>query len=359
MKVGILCQYGEKQLTGVSRVVQGVVRELKRKDTENEYFYFGREPFLPESLENIDVLYTNKGFFLLDLAVMSKQIDIVHSFYYAYKISDKRCKQIITIHDLVHFIHPEWFYESTNAYFKGPLKEMSKRADAIIADSYSTKKDVVQCYEVDENKVSVVYPGLYPQELYKYDGVNPCIEGIQQDKYILSVAAVHEYKNQTGLIKAFASFKNRYPDIDLKLVLVGNTRKEMYLHDLIEKSGCRGDIIITEYVNDEGVIWLYKNAFLFACVSLFEGFGLPVLEALACERPVICSNVKSIPEVGGDAVYYCNPYDVDSITDAFEKVILDDERRTSLMEKAKVQASKFSYVKAAREILEIYEKVSF
>lgn len=357
MKVGILSQFGERQLTGVPRVVEGIVRELKRIESSNEYYYLGREPFLPEKLENIDILYTNKEGFLLDLAVMSRNINIVHSFYYAYKLSDRHCKKIITIHDLMHYIHPEWFYESTNAYFRGPLKEMAQTADKIIADSLATKNDIIKCYEIDENKVSVVYPGLYPREIYDGDGIAPQITGLEEENYILSVAAIHEYKNQRGLIKAFDIFKGRHPEVDLKLVLVGGIRKEMYLNDLIQQCASKDDIILTGYLNDKELVWLYKNAFLFAYISLYEGFGLPILEALDCGRPVVCSNVTSMPEVGGDAVCYCNPYEIDSVATAFEEVVFDEEMRKELISRAKIQAKKFSYEKAAREILKIYEKI--
>lgn len=357
MRVGILSQFGEKQLTGVSRVVAGVVRELKKINNGNEYYYLGKEPFLNETLDCIDILYTNKNKFLLDLAVMSRQIDIVHSFYYAYRVSDKQCKQVITIHDLMHFVHPEWFYESTNAYFMGPLKEMANKADAIIAVSLSSKRDIIECYGIEPEKISVVYPGLYPQEIYEQQGVKPKINGLKENNYILSVAAIHEYKNQTRLIKAFAAFKNKFPDVDLKLVLAGNTKKEMNLSDLVDECNCKNDIILTGFVSDEELIWLYKNSSLFVYVSLYEGFGLPILEALTCERPVICSNVTSMPEVGGDAVYYCNPYDVDAIEDAIEKVLFDEELKTNMINKAKLQASKFSYAKAAKEIIDVYNSV--
>ena len=116
------------------------------------------------------------------------------------------------------------------------------------------------------------------------------------------------------------------------------------------------DIIFTGYVSEDELVWLYRNAYLFMYPSYFEGFGLPILEAMSVGNAVICSNTTSMPEVGGDAVQYCNPYDLESMVNSIEKVVFNETYRNELKKKSVEQASKFSYEKAAKELMEIYKQ---
>ena len=116
------------------------------------------------------------------------------------------------------------------------------------------------------------------------------------------------------------------------------------------------DIIFTGYVSEDELVWLYRNAYLFMYPSYFEGFGLPIIEAMCVGNAVICSNTTSMPEVGGDAVQYCNPYDLESMVNSIEKVVFNETYRNELKKKSVEQASKFSYEKAAKELMEIYKQ---
>lgn len=348
-------KFRTKRLTGVPRETIGVLSELKKIDNRNEYFYVGEE-LLPLELDTIPMPFTNWSNTPLDYTLMSYPLDIVHSHYAAYSLSQRnKCKKVITIHDLMHVSHPEWFPPSTVEYFNGPLRKTAERADRIIAVSESTKSEIINYYGIDEDKISVIYNGLYPQGFFSEKGNRPTNDRIIPGQYILSVSAVHIYKNQIRLMEAYIAFREKYPDVQIKLVLVGPIQNKEGFDNILNRY--IEDIIYVGYVTDDELIWLYKNAYMFAYVSLYEGFGLPILEAMTCGKAVVCSNTTSMPEVGGDSVEYCNPYDVDSIEEALERVILDRYYRESLGIKAIERAGRFSYGKTAKETLRIYTEL--
>lgn len=355
MRIGILMKFRTKKFTGVPRETIGVISELKKIDKKNEYYYVGEE-LLPIELDTIPMPFSNWSNIPLDYTLMSYPLDIVHSHYAAYSLNRRnKCKKVITIHDLMHISHPEWFPSSTVEYFNGPLRKTAENADRIIAVSESTKTEIINYYGIDSDKITVIYNGLYPKSTFCKQGSRPTNDKIVQGQYILSVSAVHIYKNQVRLMEAYIRFRDKYPDIQIKLVLVGPIQNKDGFDELINRY--KEDIIYTGYVTDDELIWLYKNAFVFAYVSLYEGFGLPILEAMACGKSVVCSNTTSMPEVGGDAVEYCNPYEIDSIEEALGKVILDRFYRETLEEKALEQSSRFSYDKTAIETLDLYKKL--
>lgn len=355
MRIGILMKFRTKKLTGVPRETIGVLSELKKMDKRNEYFYIGEE-LLPLELDTIPMPFSNWSNTPLDYTLMAYPLDIVHSHYAAYSLSKKnKCKKVITIHDLMHISHPEWFPSSTVEFFNGPLRKTAEDADRIIAVSESTKTEIINHYGIDGDKISVIYNGLYPKSTFCEQGCRPTNDRIVSGHYILSVSAVHIYKNQVRLMEAYIRFRDKYPDVNIKLVLVGPIQNKDGFDDLLNRY--TEDIIYAGYVTDDELIWLYKNAFMFAYVSLYEGFGLPILEAMTGGKAVVCSNTTSMPEVGGDAVEYCNPYEVDSIETALEKVILDSFYRETLEKKAIEQSRRFSYDQTAIETLDLYTKL--
>ena len=225
----------------------------------------------------------------------------------------------------------------------------------IIAVSESTKKDVIEAYCIPEEKVRVVYSGIYPENAFTPDNSGKVITGLEGTSFLLSVSAVGANKNQGGMIRAFMQFKIHHPESNLKLVLCGPIRQYDVIRKIEDEYGDIGkEVVFTGFVSDDELAWLYHSAIAFIYVSFYEGFGLPILEALSAGRAVICSNTSSMPEVGGDAAEYCDPYDVDSIEVAITNVVMNEQRKSELESAATMQAAKFSYEKTAKETLEIY-----
>lgn len=355
MKIGILSQKEEKNIDGINRVTICLMKELLNIDNKNEYSFVGKTDWSGIDMPYCDIIPNSRKTMSLNYIVNSEKYNIIHSHYKPFEFNSKLgCAKILTIHDLLVLNNKK---ENLGPYdfFDKEIRKCAQNMDAIIAVSENTKKDIVNSFNINPDKIKVIYHGNYTQlkyvdikkfhDLYKKVGNN----------YILSVSTMRKYKNINGLVKAFCAFKEKYPDNDIKLVLTGKNDPSVDIGaEIYECMKKQKDIVFTGYVSDEELSALYSNCIVSAFVSFYEGFGLPVLESLSFGKTVICSNTTSLPEVGGDAVEYCNPYSIESMAVAIEKVIMDEDYRKQLEDKAYSQASKFSYEKAARETLELY-----
>lgn len=350
MKIGILPFRKEKNIDGLNRVTQTLVKEILKIDHKNDYSFIGSGRFLGIDIPEKKIIPDSWNVMNLNSCVMNEQYDIVHSNYYSFYVNKKLpCARILTIHDL----NPE----SIKIYGDNWRKTVPLM-DQILADSNHTKKDIVNLFNVNPDKVRVIYNGMFKLNMeYDEKNISERIKKLTNQPYIMTVSTLREYKNMIGLVRAFILFKELHKDSDLNLILVGKDFKNNSVRMQIgELCSGRNDVVFTGYVSDEELVYLYKNCLATGFVSFFEGFGLPVLEALYYGKTVICSNATSLPEVGGDAVEYCDPHDVESIEYAFERVVLDDNNRQKLEKLAAIQASKFSYEKMARETLDVYKQ---
>lgn len=357
MKIGILSQNKEKNITGINRVTLGLMNELLKLDKSNEYCFVGKTDWLSIPLNSIPMIINGGKVFSIDFPILSHPVDIVHSHYRPFLLNDHiPCAKILTIHDLIPLIYKDW-YASQFQYFDESIRECANRADVVIAVSNSTKQDIIKYYGISDDKIKVVYNGLYPPKMFDSKVQSVPLERLKGNRFLLSVSGVGPHKNQVGLAEAFIKYKQTHKDDDLKLVLTGPVRRFQVIRDILEKYPKESeDIIMTGFVRDEELLWLYQNALAFIYVSYYEGFGLPILEALSVGKAVITSDCSSMPEVGGNAVEYCDPKDIESIAVAIERVVTDDAYRLEKEQAARKQAEKFSYKKAARETLEIYQE---
>ena len=245
-----------------------------------------------------------------------KKPDVLHIPHYNIPLF-YRGKMIVTIHDLTHLIFPQFLPNKfAYLYAKFMIWFATKRANKIITDSENTKKDILERFNVKPEKIEVIYIGVGEEfvekekdELeYLYSKFN-----IPKDKKILMyVGNLKPHKNLETLLEAFAKIEDKE---ECCLILVGKAFEKYNVLEEKEISlGIRNNVIHTGIVSRDELVDLYNLADLFIFPSLYEGFGLPILEALACGTPVICSNTASMPEVGGDVVEYINPYDVEEIT---------------------------------------------
>lgn len=356
MNIGIISQNKETNITGINRVTLGTLTELLKLDADNHYYFVGKSDWLKMPMESIPALPDIDKPMKLNYTLQAYPLDVVHSHYRAFDLNAKvPCGKIITIHDLIPLLYPEWYYSQYD-YFNETLRKCARNADVVIAVSEHTKKDIIEHYGIKEEKIKVVYNGLYPENVFSENMVGESVTELENERFLLSVSGVGPHKNQVGMVEAFLLYKQQNPDSDVKLVLTGPIRQYQVVRDIMEKYGDVADgIVFTGFVSDEQLLWLYKKALAFIYVSFYEGFGLPILEALAVKKAVICANVTSMPEVGGDAAEYCDPHDTGSIAAAIGHVVSDDAYRHSLEEKALGQAGKFSYKKAAQETLAIYQ----
>ena len=283
--------------------------------------------------------------------IKGKNFDIFHPTYYStYLLKYLKNKPfVLTVHDMIHEIYPKTF--SLRAipmiYCK---RKLIMKADKIIAVSENTKKDILHFYNIPEEKINVIYHGNSMHPIQKELENAPSIPS----KYILFVGSRNNYKNFIFFINSINPLLTR--DTDLCIIVAGGCRFSKYEMNTFKKLGMEKRVI--QYsVNDDVLAYLYRNAICFVFPTLYEGFGIPILEAFACSCPAVISNTSSLPEIGGDAVVYFNPTDSKNMMESIEKVLVNNDLRNEMISKGLEQLKKFSWGKTARETFDLYKEV--
>lgn len=274
--------------------------------------------------------------------------------HYAPRISP--VPTVVSIMDLSFIKFPDLFAKKDLYQLKNWTSYSAKNARKILTISEYSKNDIINEYKKDAKDVIVTHLGIKPTiSLNKSSNMNDLKKkfGINKE-YILFVGTIQPRKNIEKLIKAFSKI-----DKDIQLVIVG--KKGWLYEDILkapEKYRVENKVKFLDFVDDEELPILYKNALCFVLPSLYEGFGLPVLEAMKNSCPVLISNVSSLPEAGGDAAEYFDPEDVTEISKKIEKVIGDKNLREEMIKKGLAQVKKFSWEKTAKETLKVLEEVA-
>lgn len=268
---------------------------------------------------------------------------------------------VLVIHDISYEHYPQYFKKLERLRLRMTTPVSARRAAHIITCSENSKKDLIRFYSIAPDKITVIYYGK--NESFRPVDDQNCLERVRAkyqlpEKYILYVGNIQPRKNLPRLIEAYSHLKTE-SKIPQKFVVVGN-KAWLYsgVFDLIRRKGLENEIIVTGYVPDEDLPVLYAAADVAVYPSIFEGFGFPVLEAMACGTPVVTSNTSSIPEVAGDAAVLVNPLSTDEIASGIQKVLYDDGLRASLREKGLKRAAMFNWDATARQTLEVFKKCS-
>ena len=286
-------------------------------------------------------------------------LDVLHSpdFLPPFR---RNCRSIITIHDLAFLLYPHFLTKDSARYY-GQIDEAVRRTDAIIAVSEATKDDIVRLLGVPESRVTVVYEAASSvfRPIDKQQAGSHVRErfGVRGD-YAFFISTIEPRKNVPTLLKAFRKLLNDYR-LDLQLVLAG---EKGWLYDevfqLVTDLDLVDHVVFAGRVSTSELVSLYNAAQVLVAPSIYEGFGLTPLEAMACGTPAIVSNVSSLPEVVGDAGLLVDPYDVEQLAVAMWRAVTDSELRKSLITKGLKRASFFSWDRAARETLELYHRLA-
>ncbi|WP_049868416.1 glycosyltransferase family 4 protein [Paenibacillus sp. D9] len=286
------------------------------------------------------------------------RFDVFHGTNYVL-IPTKRAKKIVTIHDLSFVKYPQFVPKIIVDHHTEWSRYAAKESDLIIVDSFSTGNDLQEYFGVKEDKLVCVH--LAASSRYcprKKAEVQDVRERYNlPERFILFVGTIEKRKNVLNLVRAFAQAK-RKDSIAEKLVLVGGMglgHEEVL--DAVEKLGIQDDVVFPGYVRDEDLPKLYNLATLFAYISYYEGFGLPLLEALQSGVPVISSTCSSLPEVVGSAGIQVEPDDIDGIAKSITDVLSSKEARERMIQEGLIQASIFSWERAAKETIETYKRI--
>lgn len=267
--------------------------------------------------------------------------------------------QIPVIHDL-NFVHNpgdlkplmSWYY---NRYFP----KFAKKATRIITVSDYSKKDIEEQYGVDSNKIHAVWNGASDafKEIDSHSKTDVRKLYTEGKPYILFVGALHPRKNLKRLIEAFATIKEDESLEDFQLLIVGTELWKRGLEPIEISEKLKSSIHFTGHVELEKLVDIYGAATCLAFIPYFEGFGIPLVEAMKCGTPILAANRTSLPEVAGDAALYCDPFDVEDISEKLKKLLRDPELQSELRTKGLERAKLFSWDKAAEQVWEVIESV--
>ncbi len=348
MKIVVNTRFLTQSITGVQRFSIEISRELKKIYGSHIKFvspYNISHPALAEELE-VEIIGKNKGVIWeqFDLPKYLKRHNNPLLLNLANTAPILYSNQIVTLHDIAYERFPQTFDWKFKALYRFMIPKILKNSKHILTVSQFSKKEITGFYNIDENNISVVYNSINSQ--FRSISKN------NKEKYILAVSSINYRKNFVRLIKAFNKLENQ----KTKLYLVGGIDKYFTDIEISQDIESNPDIEFKGRIDDIELIQLYSNALFFIYPSLYEGFGIPPIEAQACGCPVIVSNVASLSEVCGDSVLYCNPYDIDDIKAKMELLLNSENLRQELISKGFENIKRFGWQKSAKQIGEILEK---
>ena len=364
-------QLGSRKASGIGVITEELIKHLVVIDKFNQYTAITLKnarkslPSEVSNLSNLVVSFLPQSIgeqLLYPLVLVREKYDLIHYTNFNSPIWLRGAKSIVTVHDLIPWLYPNsprqrnWLYQRIYRYI---LKQSCSRASAIVVPSVGTKQDIIKHLKIDPDKINVIYEAVsqrFKDEMSVNDSTQLLSKYNIKSPYLLYVGQWRQHKNLINLIKAFSLFFKQHDNY--QLVIAGKrdplapeiikTIKELNLED---------DVIITGYVQDDDIADLYKLAKAFVFPSLYEGFGIPPLEAMASGVPVLSSNASVMPEILGDAALYFNPHDPQDIMRAMDKLVVSSELQATCISAGLKQVEKYSFHNMAKEILSLYEQI--
>jgi glycosyltransferase involved in cell wall biosynthesis len=354
---------------GIGTYVRNLLRHLARLDQKNEYVILCREADcgpVEEFGENFRAVpelaagYSIREQLQVPMDLRREGIDLFHAPHYVLPPLTP-CKAVVTIHDCIHLRFPQYLPSRLGyAYARSALWMATHRANRVLTVSEASKRDILRYFRVPEKKIDVIYNAIDERfgELPSADEVDRVRERYQlNDPFVLYAGNIKPHKNLERLIEAFNTLRRDGPE-GVKLLIIGDEiSKYATLRRAVHKYKLHKHVRFFGFVPDKTLAVLYRLASVFVFPSLYEGFGLPPLEAMASGTPVITSNVSSLPEVVGDAALLIDPYESDAIAQAMRRVLTEPALRDDLRQRGLRRVKEFSWDRSVRRIHQIYEEV--
>lgn len=365
MRIGMNASFLRKQDSGIGQVTRGFVSELAKNNSDaNEYFLYLEKDIdfrLPKNIHKRIFLPVYKRDdlirkvwwekFLLPKKINQDRCELFISLYQCPTILPKTVRHKMLVHDLIPKIFPDYL-DNWRKYFYFKMTQRAVRnADEIISISDWSKNDIHKFLNIPKERIKTAYPSVGAEffEKSSIDDDNKILEKYDIfGRYIFYIGGFDFRKNVAGLLEAFAKLIKMNDTSDIKLVLGGEDKSKYSrlftnVRAEIEKFGLEDKVILAGFVKQKDLPALYRNCELYILPSFYEGFGLMPLEAMATGAPTTISKTSSLPEVGGDAALYFNPYDTDEMARVMGKVLRNRKLRLRLAEKGKDRAKKFSW----------------
>lgn len=373
MKIAIDLTSTQKNKTGIGRYMLGILIGLQKIDRENEYYLFAQD----DDLDGFGIYAPNfhivpvrssilrKTYvrilweqFVFPFRVKKTGADVLHcpnyTMPYLSRLISPGLAVVSTFHDMAYFLHPEYLIGWKRRMFCGYIKQTARSCDKIVAVSENTAKDSLSCSRPKNKDIEVTYLGV-DEAFFDTPAATPGIRAKYKipDKYILYVGTLEPRKNVAGLIRGYRELPEEIRK-EYKLVITG--KKGWYYDEIFSTVNSdpelSANVIFTGFVDDEDMIPLMKGASEVGYVSFFEGFGLPVLEAMAAGVPIVTTSGSSLSEVAGDCGYLCDPDSPEDIARAMRAGLNDTENK---VDKALSRAKTFTWKRCGEHTLKAYE----
>jgi glycosyltransferase involved in cell wall biosynthesis len=355
---------------GIGTYIRNLVHQLSRIDQETEYVLLCR----PQDVERIQIPSANFRTVVeaalpysfseqvrIPMTLLREHIDLFHAPHYVLPPLI-HCRSVVTIHDCIHLMFPQYLPgRLAYAYAKAQLWTAAHRSDRVLTVSETSKLDILRRFRVPADKVTVVYNAI--DERLARPPAEEDFERVRdryqlKDPFALYVGNIKPHKNLERLIEAFHELRQESAFEALKLIIIGDEiTKYQGLRRAVHRHKLHKHVRFFGFVPLETLSVLYRLASVFVFPSLYEGFGLPPLEAMSFGTPVVTSNVSSLPEVVGDAALLVDPYDSSSIADGMRRVLTDENLRAFLRERGMARAREYSWEQSVRRIRDVYGEV--
>lgn len=372
MRIAIDARMLDAPYTGVGRYTKNLTTWLRNIDAQNQYIFIvsNNSDSKISPNKNVKIVrwgyppFSLKSILLLHKLLAKERIDVFHSPFCVIPLLAK-CPQVMTVHDLMAIKYPGFFAGRRflarifgRTYFKIFMTLSLKKAKAILAVSKQIKEDLIDFMPNTQHKITVTHEGV--EESFRKIPEERKIALFRRvhnlkGKTVLYLGSIRPHKNIDRLIKAFSILLSQ-SDVECQLVIAGEKDKNLLaLKSLTNTLGLSNKIVFLDHLSQREVILLMNAADIFVFPSLYEGFGLPPLEAMACGTPVVASNIASIPEVVGEAAILVNPKDEQEIAYAMLRLFTDSNLRQELIEKGYQRIRFFTWNNTAKQTLRIYQ----
>lgn len=362
--------FGTAMAVGIGRYTEELIRHLIELDKDNQYHIFLSKsaatnfPIYSPNLSKTGVDFSHYSYseqFKYPAILKRARLDLIHYTNFNSPVFFTKTPSVVTIHDLTLWFFPgrgqkSWF---RRMIYRFVIKKTCQNAKRIIAITKNTKQDIIRLLGVNPEKITVIYEAV-PKN-YKVISNDQKIKKIKHKfniskPYVMYVGQWRDHKNIVRMIRAFSLLRRRY-NIDYQLVMVGKVDdKYPQIKATIKELELTDQVVFMGYVPDFELPYVYNGAEFFVWPSLYEGFGLPPLEAMACGTPVVSSNASCMPEVLGDAAYYFNPLNVESIAKSMADMSGSYSLKREFRLKGLRQARKYSFEQSAKQTYKIYKQ---
>lgn len=367
MRIGFDAKRAFVNSSGLGNYSRNTLNALKKYFPNNRFILFSPEikdelfknhtQFETVSLEkSSSKLYKSIWrTFLLSRKLKENALDIFHGLSNELPkgIRKSEVAAVVTIHDLIFFRFPKFYTTVDRKIYVRKTKYACKSANKIIAISQQTKDDIVQFLKIDSSKIVVIHQAVAPVFFEKNSDIYLALKYNLPEKYILSVGTIEQRKNQLSILKAL-----HHQNITIPVIFVGKpTNYILELQNFISENNLKNQVIFLNNIPETDLAGLYQLASLSIYISIFEGFGLPVIESMACHCPVITSNLSCLPETAGDAAVLCDPNNFEELGNKIKQLITDTGFRKKMIGKGVKRAKQFHPKKYSEKLISLYTEM--